>query len=358
MAQQPATPTPKPARSPFLTSPLGVLAVGAALLVCGEVSTIISDNYLYAAATDAAAPAVTRPTQVRVWSHIANVFYVAGFVALGVGAIRFALHGPVASPGAAAAGSLAGDDALTLLRSINDRLLISETAKRIAYRASDRDALRHAIREDIEKGDYDAALALVDEMSRTYGYREEAEGYRDQILAEREHSIDAKVTDAIKTLDELLEMAEFEKAHAEAEKIQRMYRESPRVRDLERRVRNAVATYKHDLERRFLEAKERDDVEGAIELIRQMDMYLTEDEARPFRDAAKEVFDKKKEYLSAQFKMAIDDKDWRQAVRVGEQIIHDFPNTRMADEIRGKMLDQLRARAAGQQAAGAQESAT
>lgn len=358
MAQQPATPTTTPAKRAFLATPLSVLLLGVALLVCGEISSIISENHLYAAAPEATTTVVERPTQVRVWSHIAKAFYVAGFVALGVGAIRFALHGPVAAPGAAAAGALAGDDTRALLRSINDRLLISETAKRIAYRASDRDALRNAIREDIEKGDYDAALALVDEMSRTYGYREEAEGYRDQILAEREHSIDAKVTEAIKTLDELLDMAEFEKAHAEAEKIHRMYRESPRVRDLERRVKNAVATYKHDLERRFLEAKERDDVEGAIELIRQMDMYLTEDEARPFRDAAKEVFDKKKEYLSAQFKMAIDDKDWRQAVRVGEQIMHDFPNTRMADEIRGKMLEQLRARAAGQQAAGAQESTT
>jgi hypothetical protein len=54
--------------------------------------------------------------------------------------------------------------------------------------------------------------------------------------------------------------------------------------------------------------------------------------------------------LGVQFKLAVHDKEWTQAVRVGEQIIREFPNTKMSDEVRS-MLDLLRERAAGEQAA-------
>ncbi len=49
-------------------------------------------------------------------------------------------------------------------------------------------------------------------------------------------------------------------------------------------------------------------------------------------------------------KMAVHDKEGLKAIRVGEQIIRDFPNTRMAEEVRER-IDLLRERAAGQQAA-------
>src|SRR5690606_15492874 len=106
---------------------------------------------------------------------------LAAIILFAVGVIRWAVFGP-ASVGVA---QQSRDDAemVGLLRSINDRLLISDTAKRIAYREQDRETLRKAIREDIAKGDYEAALALVTEMSQAYGYRREAEAFRDEILA-------------------------------------------------------------------------------------------------------------------------------------------------------------------------------
>lgn len=59
---------------------------------------------------------------------------------------------------------------------------------------------------------------------------------------------------------------------------------------------------------------------------------------------------KKRDNLGVQFKMAVHDKEWLKSIRVGEQIIRDFPNTRMAEEVRER-IDLLRERAAGQQAA-------
>ena len=65
---------------------------------------------------------------------------------------------------------------------------------------------------------------------------------------------------------------------------------------------------------------------------------------------AKGVIGKKRDNLGVQFKMAVHDHDWAHAVAAGEQIIAEFPNTRMAEEVRG-MIDLLRERAAGQMAA-------
>lgn len=247
-------------------------------------------------------------------------------------------------------------EAQALLKSINDRLLISDSAKRIAYRRQDREALRQAIREDIDKGDFDAAIVLVDEMSQTYGYREEAEQFREEIEAARRAEIEQKITRAIAELDLLIRDGQWDRAAIEAAKIQRLFPDSPRVRTLDRRVREAREERKRKLERDFLQASQRDEIDRAIDLLKELDKYLTEAEAEPFRETARGVIGKKRENLGVQFKMAVHDKEWTSAVRIGEQIIRDFPNTKMSEEVR-KMIDVLRERAAGEQAARPRELA-
>ncbi len=108
--------------------------------------------------------------------------------------------------------------------------------------------------------------------------------------------------------------------------------------------------HKQQLERKFLEAAQRDDVELATGLLNELDKYLTEGEAAPLLEVARGVFRKKKDNLGVQFKLAVQDRDWIMAAHVGEHVIREFPNSRMADEIRG-MIDPLRERAAKQSAA-------
>ena len=65
---------------------------------------------------------------------------------------------------------------------------------------------------------------------------------------------------------------------------------------------------------------------------------------------ARGVIGKKRQNLGVQFKLAVADHEWIDALHVGEQIIADFPNTKMADEVLS-MMDLLKERAAGQQQA-------
>ncbi len=234
-----------------------------------------------------------------------------------------------------------------LLASINERIMISDTAKRLAFRESDREALRHAIADDVAKNDLDAALVLVDEMMTTYGYKQEGEELRQQILSARAAMLDKQVLEAVAVFDQMLARHEWDRASAEAKKLQRLFPDSARVADLPKRVLAAKQGHKLELERQFLEAAKRDDVETAMELLKLLDRYLTEREAAPLLEVARGVIGKKRQNLGVQFKLAVNDQEWVEAFKVGETIMREFPNTKMADEVRD-MMDLLRERASGQ----------
>ena len=369
MADQPV-PT-KPSRKPFFSTPPGLItggfmlwilsfAMSGALTVAiyktevAQAQTIQQDliaEIETAQAGDGFDAATTKPADRTNMILTAYIGYtvqilvaVGGTVMLLIGSVRWGVHGKHA------VGAPRNDDELALLNSINERLLLSETAKRIAYRHEDIDLLRGTIKNDIQHKDFDAALVLVNEISSTYGHKEEAEEYREQIINARTAEMETKVDLALAKLDETLARHDFDNAGHEAFKIQRLYADSPRTKDVHRKVSHARDQYKHDLEREFLEAAKVDDVDRAMDLLKVLDRYLTEKEAGPFRETARGIIGKKRENLGVQFKIAIHDKEWLRAVAVGEHIIREFPNTRMADEARG-LLDLLRERAAGQRAA-------
>ncbi|WP_428389250.1 hypothetical protein [Mucisphaera sp.] len=328
------------------TSPLLMIALGLLLMVLSIV--------LAAVARTAFDPEEILAEQTRVFvSYLAYLPSVLmGLLSVAMitaGSIRWALHG-LSGKGIGGTASLA--ESLELLRSINDRLLISETAKRVAYRDADIQLLRETIKTDITEGEFGAAVVLVEDLAKVYGYREEAEEYRDQIHAARNAETEAKITRALAKLDETVARHDFDAAQKEAAKLQRLYPESQRIKGLPRRLSQAKDQYKRDLERRFLEAAGNDDNDRAMELLKEIDKHFTEHEAEPYRETARGVIGKKRDNLGVQFKMAVQDREWVRATQVGEQIIQEFPNSRMADEVRG-MLDVLRERSQAQLAAAA-----
>lgn len=307
-----------------------------------------------------------------------GILLVAGFILLGKGFINVSKNSadstllgfgvlaviipaalyPIASALVRGGGGDGQTDAHTneVLESIADRIMVSDAAKRIAYREQDREALRKAIREDIDKGDFEAALVMVNQMSQVYGYRLEAEQFRSEIMAARAADLQHKITDAIADMDKLIDRHEWENAVGYAQKLQRLYPDQPQVRDLMRHVTDARERHKKQLEREFLEAANRDDVDRAMDLMKSLDRHLSAHEAEQFREVARGVVTKARQNLGVQFKLAVHDKEWTQALRIGEQIIRDFPNSKMSEEVRGT-LDIMRERAAGEQAARPRELA-
>jgi tetratricopeptide (TPR) repeat protein len=331
-------------RAPFFATAMG-LVIGSLLLFLLSIALAAAANAGLAQANFEGVSEQNRVLIIYAAYLLSVLTALFGLVLLIVGSVRWAMFGR------RSIGVAEGSDVETeLLESINARMLVSDTAKRIAYREEDIDLLKRTIKADVEKHEYDAALALVRELGETYGQIKEAEAFREKILNIRRTEMDARVAESLARLKEIVARQDFETATMEAEKIARLYPESPVAKEAIHRVEQARENYKQQLEREFLQASEHGDVDKAMELLKVMDKYLTEQEAEPLRETARGVIGKARDNLGVQFKLAVHDKEWVAAVNVGEQIIRDFPNSKMADEVRS-MLDLLRQRAAGQQAA-------
>jgi len=224
---------------------------------------------------------------------------------------------------------------------------LSEGAKRVIHRRDEREILRRAIEQDIADEDWDAAMVLVKELAERFGYRVDAEEFRARVERARLQTMDRNVVDELAGLDELIRRSAWPEAYAEAARIMRLYPESHRVDGLRARVDEARQRYRKDLERRFLLAAESEQLDTAVELLKELDQYLTPTEAAPFQEVARGVIGKHKENLGVRFKLAVQDHQWEDALAVGEQVMLEYPNTRMSQEV-SELLPTLRERIEGQ----------
>jgi len=231
-----------------------------------------------------------------------------------------------------------------LLSEIHENSMLSDNAKRVLFRERELGLFRQAIESDIEGGKYNAALALCDELANVFGYLNEAEAFRGRITQARREHYEQEVGEALDQFGRLLAERDWASVHHEVARIRRLYGDSHLVQDLDQRVVSARDEHKSELESRFLQAAQRDDVEGAMNLLRELDRYLTREEAERLSEVAQGVVVKHRENLGVQFKLAVNDHRWAEAVRIGEEIVDEFPNTKMADEVRS-MIDLLRTRA-------------
>jgi hypothetical protein len=235
------------------------------------------------------------------------------------------------------------------VRQLNDHASLSNDARRVLNRQAERDLLRQAIEEDISNKNWDAAMVLVKELADNFGYRADAEEFRRKIDQARAQTLEREVSDAITYLDSLIIQRRWNEAFADAARIRRLYPDAPRTDGLKARVDEARASYQRDLERRFLQAANEGRPEEALSLMKELDPYLTVTEAEPLRERARSVIGMARDTLGTTFKMAVQDKQWREAARIGDRIMAEFPNSRMAAEVRD-VIDGIRMRANEMQA--------
>ena len=232
-----------------------------------------------------------------------------------------------------------------VLERFGEQAALSDDARRVLYRNRERELLRRAIEEDIGGRNWNAAIILCNELADRFGYRADAADFRKRIEQARAKTLNEEVAGASGGLDTLIVQRRWTDALAEAARIQRLYPESPRTEQLPTRVERARQEYRRDLERRLLEASGGDRPEEAMELLKELDGYLTEQDAEQYREIARGVIGKARENLAAQFKLAVQDRQWETATIIGQRILDEFPNSRMAEEI-GSMIDGIRQRAA------------
>jgi hypothetical protein len=181
-------------------------------------------------------------------------------------------------------------------------------------------------------------------MANLFGYREEAEAFRQRIQQAGQASFESKVRTAMAEFEGVLASRDWANAHREAGRIKRLYPAHPVVQDIDQRILDAREAHKRDLEAQFLDAVSREDVHESMSLLKHLDRYLSREEAERLAPMAQRVVVRHRDMLGVQFKQAVADHRWSEAAQAGEVIMAEYPNTKMADEVRS-MIDVLRVRA-------------
>lgn len=234
----------------------------------------------------------------------------------------------------------------SLLEQLRDQTRLSESAKATLYRSAEHDMIRAAIDEEIMNGNFGHAQVLVEELARRYGVGPELVELRERVEKTRRAVAESSLTDAKQRLHELIEQEHWDDARDEALRMDRRLADIVEGESLLRHVHEEWRQRKQALERAFLEAASQDDTDRAMELIRRLDRYLSEQEAEPLREVARGVISKQRDNLGLRFKMAVHERSWDGAIQIGQEIVEGFPNSKMAQEVRD-LMDELHQRARG-----------
>ncbi len=230
------------------------------------------------------------------------------------------------------------------LEAIEENTRISDAAKSLAHRGQEVAAFQAAIQEDIAQEQWDAGLKLVDDMEHRFGYKQEAEGLREELDEARYQAIQAKLAAAAKLIETHFQVHDWVRAQVEIDRLLQALPDDSKVLSLVERMKVLREHHKEELLRSWDEAVRRNDVDHAIDILKELDQYMSPAEAEDLQTSARGIFKEKLLQLGVKFRFAVTEKRWQDALTTGLELVNEFPNARMADEVR-QALDTLRQRA-------------
>jgi tetratricopeptide (TPR) repeat protein len=224
-----------------------------------------------------------------------------------------------------------------IVNQVNQVTRLSETAKTIAFRDADAQVLREVVFDKLQQKDFDAAYEIIDEIAHQIGNTKLAEQLHVQADKYRDSTDIERMLQSITHIEKLLDEHQWAKA---SEQIERLIREYP-GQDKAIAMRQRLADKKEERKKILLnawdDAVKRQATDRSLEILRDLDQYLTPNEGLALQEAARDVFRTKLHNLGVQFSLAVSGRQWAKALETGNEIIRDFPNSRMAEEIRGKI---------------------
>jgi len=231
-----------------------------------------------------------------------------------------------------------------LLETIVENTRISDAAKSLAHREQEVEALRRAIRDRIRNQQWEPASALIDEIERRFSQKQEADRIREELEHSRRAAIQTRRAEAIEMIESHFRSKEWDRAAKEIERLAHALPGDDQVVSLQDRLKAMKEQQKEALLKEWDEAVRRNDTDHAIDVLRELDQYLTPVEAQSLQTSARHVFKEKLLQLGVQFRFAVTERRWQDALRTGLELVREFPNARMAAEVR-EALDTLRERA-------------
>jgi len=232
----------------------------------------------------------------------------------------------------------------TVLSQINVNTRLSEKAKSIAFSENDRQSLREAVFDKMQQKDFDGTYELIDEIAHCTGFQELAGQLRVEADKFRSATDQERINQVIAHIEKQLDTYQWAKASTLIESLIKAEPESEKARQMRQVLIDKKAERKKSLLKAWDEAIRREATDRGLEILRELDQYLTPNEGLALQEAARDVFMTKLHNLGVQFSLAVSGRQWDKALETGEEIIRGFPNSKMAEEIRGK-IDVLKQKA-------------
>ncbi len=231
-----------------------------------------------------------------------------------------------------------------LVKVIADNSQISDSARSLSNREKELEALRQAIREEMYKGDWEAANYLIEQMEQRFGYKEEAKKLREEMATAREMTIEEKLHEAIAHISKLMDEFRWTRAGQEIQRLIKLFPRHERINALPTELNRRREARKQELLNQWNIVVQREEIDKGIEILTELDQYLSSSEAAQLQESARHVFKARLLQMGVRFGLAVQEARWRDALEIGVQIREEFPNSRIAREI-GAKIETLRLRA-------------
>jgi phage terminase small subunit len=225
----------------------------------------------------------------------------------------------------------------SVLAQINQITHISEAARAIVFHDSDRQFLIETVLDKLENQDIEGAYEIIDGLANCRGYEELSEQLRAEAEKHRGATDQERIEQATAAIEKLLESYQWVMANTRIEKLINAYPDSEEAKVMRPRLIEKKGERKRVLLNAWDDAVRRRATDRSLEILKELDLYLTPAEGLALQEAARDVFKDKLHNLGIQFSLAVSGEQWDRAIQVGQEIISDFPNSRMSGEIREKM---------------------
>ncbi len=224
-----------------------------------------------------------------------------------------------------------------ILAQVNQGSRLTETTKSIAFRDAEMRTLQDAVFDKLQQKDFDAAGEIIDEIAHRTGNKRLAEQLRVQATKYRDASDVERMNQVIAHIEKLLEEHQWAKASAHIEQLIKASSNSEKALAMRQRLNEKKDERKKVLLNAWDDAVKRQATDRSLEILRELDQYLTANEGLALQEAARDVFRTKLHNLGVQFSLAVSGGQWTKALETGLDITREFPNSRMAEEIREKL---------------------
>jgi len=235
----------------------------------------------------------------------------------------------------------------SVLVQLRDNSLLSESVKSVAFRQKDQEVIVEAIHQDMQSEQWPSALLLIDTLEKRFGCKENAAKLRGDLKQYQNATLNEKIDRASMRIKDLWHHHRYDDAQKLENNLVTMYPNALEVQSLAGSTLVKRLEYKEALLVRWDDAIKNNKVDEGIELLNLLDKFVTPTEAAAMQEAARGVFKAQLHNLGVKFSLSVTQRDWHKALIVGKEIVDEFPNSRMAQEVREK-LDILEQRANGE----------